>query len=63
MKKNQYFSVIFLIILFLAIPFSVASLKKIQQYLSQAIGIPAKIVVETQSDLGVLPQPWQALAH
>ncbi|MFH0863558.1 MAG: hypothetical protein V1858_00505 [Candidatus Gottesmanbacteria bacterium] len=52
-----------LIIALLTLPFLLLLVQKAQQYLSRATGIPANIIIETKTDLGLLPKPWQALAQ
>lgn len=63
MKKFSLLKIMPLVFLVLSLFFLVIFGKKIQNYFGKAEGLPAKIIVETQSDLGVLPQPWQALAQ
>jgi beta-xylosidase len=57
---GKFLSLIFLL---LVLPFLVIAGQRIQQYLGRAGGIPANIIVETKTNLGTLPQPWQALAQ
>lgn len=40
-----------------------ANLKQIQEFLADATGEPANILVNVQATLGPLPQPWQNLAQ
>ncbi|MBI5465286.1 hypothetical protein HY946_01615 [Candidatus Gottesmanbacteria bacterium] len=61
--RQNFFSLFLLIFLLVTLPLLVISILQIQQYLSRATGIPANIIVETKTNLGTLPQPWQALAQ
>ncbi len=47
----------------LGILFSVTQLKQIREFLSQASGEPANLVVDTQAILGPMPRPWRNLAQ
>lgn len=53
----------FLFLIVITLPLLVLLAQKAQQYLSRATGTPANIVVETKTNLGLLPQPWPALAQ
>lgn len=59
-KLKSLFSLIFLL---LALPFLTIASSQVQKYLSRAAGVPAKMTIETKTNLGPLPQPWQALAQ
>ncbi|MCL5095914.1 MAG: glycosyl hydrolase [Patescibacteria group bacterium] len=56
-------SLILLLFLLLMLPLLVFLAQKTQKYLSRATGTPAKIIVDTQTNLGPLPEPWKALAQ
>lgn len=53
----------YLLFLLATLPLLVFLVQNAQRYLSFGEGTPASIVVETEINLGPLPQPWQALAQ
>lgn len=63
MSFKKWFSLLSILFLLLALPLTVSLVKKAQKYLSQALGKPANIVVETDITLGPLPRIWEALAQ
>lgn len=63
LSKRQLLPLIGIILLIIALPFSVNLVQKAQKYLTKAFGQPANIVVDANIVLGPLPRPWLALAQ
>lgn len=63
MKKKQSISLIILSFLFIVLLLTLGLTKKIQPYLSEALGQPAKIVVDVSVDQGTIIPIWGALAQ
>lgn len=63
LSKKKILSLFFLLIILLVLPFSLSLVKKVQYYLSEALGQPANIVVDVSIDQGPLTPIWQALAQ
>ncbi len=59
-KILSFFLLLFLLVILF---FSLRLVKTAQRYLSEALGEPANIVVETKMVLGPMPKPWQALSQ
>ncbi|OGG15026.1 hypothetical protein A2773_02070 [Candidatus Gottesmanbacteria bacterium RIFCSPHIGHO2_01_FULL_39_10] len=55
--------IVYLFIAILTLPLLVLFVQKAQQYISRAGGTRASIIVDAQSNLGILPRPWEALAQ
>lgn len=63
MKKNKVFSLIILGLFLFFLPILISLAKRTQRYLSQAIGKPAKIIVDVSVNQGQINPIWQNLAQ
>jgi hypothetical protein len=63
LKKKEFFSLIIIFLLLVALPFSLSLISRTQIYLTKALGQPANIVVDVSIDQGNLNPLWQALAQ
>lgn len=61
--KRHLLPILGLVVFLLLLPFLVKLVEFTRQYLTRALGQPANIVVDPQTILGPLPQPWLALAQ
>lgn len=62
-KKPSLKQYLPLLILVVALPIVLFAASQIVQYMGKASGIPANIVVDTESIIGPMPHPWRNLAQ
>ncbi|GAF80588.1 unnamed protein product, partial [marine sediment metagenome] len=63
LKRKEIISLAVILFLLIVLFLNLDLIKKAQQYLSEASGKPANIIIDTSVNLGPLPHPWQALAQ
>lgn len=63
LNKRKILRLFFLLIILLALPFSFSLVKKVQYYLTEALGQPANIIVDVSINQGPISPIWQALAQ
>ncbi len=63
LNRRQFISLLSLIFLLLILPKTLELAQTVQHYLSEAVGVKANIIVDTQVVVGPMEKPWQALAQ
>jgi hypothetical protein len=63
LSRRQIISFLGLFLLLLTLSFSLGLVRKVQYYLTEALGQPANIVVDASIDQGPITPIWRALAQ